>query len=97
MKVGGPIGGADSSVGLTSSPQLDTGGIEVSILSGESLLKPREKVRRSTEGVYQEYTGVKVIPFERGCSINMSRHALMCRPAAILETMVVVKQTYVLV
>ena len=35
---GEPTGGADSRVGLTSSPQLDTGGIEVRIVSGESLL-----------------------------------------------------------
>ena len=39
MKRGEPIIGSDSRVGLISSPQLNTGGIEVRIISGESLFE----------------------------------------------------------
>ena len=55
-------------VGLTSSPQFDTGGIEVRLLSGESLLEARcrEEVRRRKEGVFQEDNGVKGIHFLNG-------------------------------
>ena len=38
---GGDIIGAKLRVELTSPPQLDTGGIEVRIVSGESLLEAR--------------------------------------------------------
>ena len=38
LKGGEPIRGAESRVGLTSPPHLDTGGIGVRIMSGESLL-----------------------------------------------------------
>ena len=37
LKGGEPIRGAESRVGLTSLPQLDTRGIEVRLMSGESL------------------------------------------------------------
>ena len=38
LKGGEHIRGSESRVGLTSPPQLDTGGIEVRLMSGESLL-----------------------------------------------------------
>ena len=38
LKGGGHIIGAESRLGLTSTPQFDTGGIEVRPISGESLL-----------------------------------------------------------
>ena len=63
LKGGEPIRGAESRVGLTSLPQLDTRGIEVRLMSGESLLEAREEVRRRKEGICQEDTGVKGIPF----------------------------------
>ena len=55
-------------VGLTSSPQFDTRGIEVRLMSGESLLEAscREEVRRRKGGVFQEDTGVKGIHFLNG-------------------------------
>ena len=53
MKRGKPIGGADSRVVLTSSPQFDTGGIDVRLMSGESLLKATEEGRRRKEGFFQ--------------------------------------------
>ena len=37
----GPIRGDESRVRLTSPPQIDIGGIEVRIMSGESLLEDR--------------------------------------------------------
>ena len=70
LKVGEPIVGAYLRVRLTSSPQLDTGGIEVRLMSGESLLEAREEGRSRKEGVCQEGTGVKGIPFEMGCSLT---------------------------
>ena len=70
MKGGETIGGADSRVGLTSSPQLDTGGIKVRLVSGKSLLESREEGGRRKEGVCQEDTGVKGIPFEMDCSLT---------------------------
>ena len=42
MKVWEPIIGADSRVILNSTPQLDTAGIEVDLMSGERLLEYRE-------------------------------------------------------
>ena len=71
MKVGEPIRGAVSRVGLTSPPQIDTGGIEAGLMSGESLLDYREEVRRMKEWVCHEDTGVKGIPFEMGCFLTM--------------------------
>ena len=65
-KVGETIIGYKLRVGMTSLPQIDTGGIEFRIVSGEILLDSREEVRRRKEGVCQEYTGVKGIPFEMG-------------------------------
>ena len=41
LKVGESIGGANSRVGLISSPQIDTRGIEVRLMSGEILLEAR--------------------------------------------------------
>ena len=46
MKGGGVIVGANSRVILTSSPQLYARGVEVRIISGESLLDPREQLMR---------------------------------------------------
>ena len=69
-KGGEPIIGTESRVGLTSPPQIDTGGGEVRIVSGESLLEAREEVSRRKEGVFQEDTGVKVIPFEMVCFLT---------------------------
>ena len=46
MKGGELIGGSDSRLVLTSSPLLDTGGIEVSIMSGDRILDAREEGRR---------------------------------------------------
>ena len=45
MKGGEPIIGSGSMVGLTSPPQFDTGGIDVSLILWESLLEAREEVR----------------------------------------------------
>ena len=45
------------------------GGSKFSIMLGESLLYDREEVNRRKEGVYQEDTGDKGIPFEMGCSL----------------------------
>ena len=70
MKGRETIRGADSRVGLTSPPLLDTGGIEVMLMSGESLLEAREEGRRRKEGVCQEDTGVKGIPFVMVCSLT---------------------------
>ena len=66
LKGGEPITGAKSRVGLTSPSQLDTGGIEVRLTSGESLLESREEGRRRKEGVCQEDTGVMGIYFRNG-------------------------------
>ena len=57
------IGEAGLRVVLTSSPQIDNGGIKVGIMSGESLLESKEERRRRKEEVCLEDTGVKEIPF----------------------------------
>ena len=57
-------------MGLTSPPQLDTRGIDVRLMSEESLLEAREEIRRTKEGFYQEDNGVKGIPFEMGCYLT---------------------------
>ena len=57
-------------MGLKSYPQIDTGGVGVRLMSGESLLEVREEGRRRKEGVCQEDTGVKGIPFEMVCSLT---------------------------
>ena len=44
-------------------PKLDTGGIEVRLISGESLLEARQEGRGRKEGVFKEDTRVKGIPF----------------------------------
>ena len=49
-------------VGLTLLPQSDSGGIEVRLMSGESILEAREEGRRKKEGVFCEVTGIKDIP-----------------------------------
>ena len=68
--IGGyPIRGSDSGVGLISSPQIDTGGIKVRLMLGEIILEAREGVMRRKEGVCQEDTCVKGIPFEIGYSL----------------------------
>ena len=68
LKGGEPITGAESRMVLTPSPQFDTRGIEVRLMSGESLLEAscREEVRRRKEGVCQEDTRVKGIHFRNG-------------------------------
>ena len=43
------------------------------LMSGERLLESREDGMKRKEGVYQEYTGVKSIPFEMGCSLTLVR------------------------
>ena len=58
-------------VGLTLLPQSDTGGIEVRLMSGESILEAREEGRRKKEGVFCEVTGIKDIPLEMGCSLTL--------------------------
>ena len=50
MKVGEPIGGADSRVGLNSSPQIETRWIKIRIRSGESQLEAREEGSVRKEG-----------------------------------------------
>ena len=57
-------------MGLTSPPQLDTRGIDVRLMSEESLLEAREEIRRTKEGFCQEDNGVKGIPFEMGCYLT---------------------------
>ena len=52
MTGGETTGGAVLRVGMTSYPQLDTGGIKVRLISGEILLEAREEVKRRKEGVY---------------------------------------------
>ena len=42
LKGGELITGSESRVGLTSPNQIDTGGIEVRLMSGEILLEARE-------------------------------------------------------
>ena len=41
LKIGEPIRGSELRVGLNSPPQIDTRGIEVRLMSGESLLEAR--------------------------------------------------------
>ena len=53
LKGGEPITGAESRVRLTSPPQIDNGGIEVRLMSGEILLEAREEGRRRKEGFCQ--------------------------------------------
>ena len=68
-------------VGLTSSPQFDTGGIEVRLISGESLLEARcrEEVRRRKEGVFQEDNGVKGIHFLNGLFPETGKPPAICK------------------
>ena len=47
MKGGKPIRGAELRLGLTSPPQLGNRGIEIRLVSGESLLESREEGSRS--------------------------------------------------
>ena len=63
--------GDEPRVGLTSTPQIDTGGSEVRLMSGERLLEAREEVRRRKEWVCQEDTRVKGIPLEMGCFLTL--------------------------
>ena len=49
LKGGRIITGDELRVGLTLPPQFDTGGIEVSPISGESLLEAKEEGRRRKE------------------------------------------------
>ena len=66
LKGGGPITGAKSTVGLTSSPMLDTGGVEFRLISGKSILEAWEEGRREKEGLYQEDTIIKGVHFRNG-------------------------------
>ena len=70
LKGGGSIIGAKSRMGMTSPPHIDTRGIEVRLTSGESLLETREQGRRRKEGVCQEDTDIKGIPFKMGCVLK---------------------------
>ena len=70
LKGGEPIGGADSRVVPTSSPQIDTRTIHARLVSGDILLYAREEVRRRKEGVCQEDTKFKGISFEMGYSLT---------------------------
>ena len=63
---GKPTWRVESRVGLTSTLQIETRGIEVILRSAESLLDTRDKGRRKKEGVCQEDTWVQGIPFEMG-------------------------------
>ena len=66
LKIGEHITGAESRVRLTSPPQLDNGGVEVRLMSGEILLEAREEGRRRKEGVFQEDTSVQGVHFRNG-------------------------------
>ena len=44
---------------LTSSLQVDTRGVEVGFMSGESLFEARDKVSRIKDWVFQEDTGIR--------------------------------------
>ena len=66
LKGGELITGSESGVGLTSPPQLDTGGVEVRLMSGEILLEAREEGRRRKEGVCQEDTSIEGVHFRNG-------------------------------
>ena len=81
LKGGERIRGDVSRVGLTSPPQLDTGGIEVRIMSGEILLDTREEGSRRKSGFYQEDSGVNGIPFGMGCSLT---------PVSLLQLYIVI-------
>ena len=70
MKGGEHIEGASLRVGLTSSHHLDTGGIEVRLMSGNILLDSREEGRIIKEGVCHKDTGIMSIPSEMGCSLT---------------------------
>ena len=63
LKEGGPITGSESRVGLTSPHDLDTGGVEVRLISGEIILEAREEGGRRKEGVCQEDTSIKGVCF----------------------------------
>ena len=67
MKGGELIRGDDLRVVLTSPPNIDTEGIKVRQRSEKSLLYAREEGRNKKEGVCQEDTRIKGIPFEMGC------------------------------
>ena len=60
-------------MGLTPPPHLDTWGVEVRVISGESLLEARDEGRRRKEGVCQEDTGVKGIHFRNGLFPDTSK------------------------
>ena len=45
-----PIGGNYPRVGLTSSNQIGTNGIDIMLMSGECLLEARKEVRRRRKG-----------------------------------------------
>ena len=51
-----------SRVRLTSSSQINTGGVEVRIISGETLLEAKKEVSRRKEGVCQEDNSANGIP-----------------------------------
>ena len=60
--IGGyPIRGSDSGVGLISSPQIDTGGIKVRLMSRESLFEAREEGSRKEKVLFREDTSIKGI------------------------------------
>ena len=84
LKVGEPIDRAGSRLGLISSPQLDTRGIEVSLMSGESLLEAKEEGSSMKEEVCQEDTGVKETPLEIICSMTPVS-LLQCILCSLLE------------
>ena len=73
LKGEGPIRGYDSRVRLTSPPHIDTGGVDVRIMSGDSLLDSREEGSRRKEGVCQEDNSVNGISFKMGCFLTPVR------------------------
>ena len=72
MKGGGDIRGSVLRVALTSSPHMNTRSIEGGLVSGEILLQVQEEVKKSKEGVWQEYTVIKGVPSEVGCYLTLA-------------------------
>ena len=72
LKGGEPIIGSESRVRLTSTPQIETEGIDNRLISGESILEDREEVRRRKEWFCQEDNGVKGTPLEMGYLLTLA-------------------------